>query len=507
MRLLLILIIVSIGITGHSQTFHRTYNFGQGGGGMSLALHDEGIVLNALEHCPYVCTHVMVLSSEDGEVLADRYFQDYTNEYRITAQHSNVRVGDRYYTSGDYQTISNLETDLMLLIYDENLDSVRLATYRDSTLRTFGWTLVAKEDKIYSWGVAGVDNQFYHGLLVCSDLDGELLWMKRYRDDYRFSLRGSITNSHDGHLITTVRGRPHNEKNRGVVRKIDTEGNVLWKKEYAFNSSPDFYEITLNKLGSDKYILIYHPDTTIINWEDTTWVSKPAMAYILDEDGELINTQVAAKPFQLRWYKNVEPTKDGGAIASGHVQIGMDLHGLLTRFDSLGNLIWDKWYRHNDFIIPGIGIPDRFEGRFNKSIELPDGRLAATGVIMTPHLGTVHTWVVLLDSMGCLEPGCADGVQVMGDVSSTEPVSPTTSGMRLAPNPAQQQVRVFLSETITQEAVSLTLYDMMGRQVLHQPYNGGEVVTVELHSLTPGLYILQVQGRNGRRWTEKLIVE
>jgi hypothetical protein len=80
-------------------------------------------------------------------------------------------------------------------------------------------------------------------------------------------------------------------------------------------------------------------------------------------------------------------------------------------------------------------------------------------------------------------------------------------GLRVWPNPARGQVWVGLSEALIREAVGLTLYDMMGRQVLHQPYSGGEVVTVELHSLTPGLYILHVQGRDGRRWTEKLIVE
>jgi hypothetical protein len=80
-------------------------------------------------------------------------------------------------------------------------------------------------------------------------------------------------------------------------------------------------------------------------------------------------------------------------------------------------------------------------------------------------------------------------------------------GLRVWPNPARGQVWVGLSEALIREAVGLTLYDMMGRQVLHQPYSGGEVLTVELHSLTPGLYVLLVQGRDGRRWTEKLIVE
>lgn len=57
------------------------------------------------------------------------------------------------------------------------------------------------------------------------------------------------------------------------------------------------------------------------------------------------------------------------------------------------------------------------------------------------------------------------------------------------------------------EANFLTLYDLMGRPVWQQAHTGSDTVSMDLRALSPGLYILQVQGRDGRRWVEKVVVE
>ena len=80
-------------------------------------------------------------------------------------------------------------------------------------------------------------------------------------------------------------------------------------------------------------------------------------------------------------------------------------------------------------------------------------------------------------------------------------------GIRVWPNPARGQVWLGLSESMVHEAAVITLYNMMGRQVWQQDYTGGDAISIDLYSLSPGIYVLQVQGRDGRRWTEKLIVE
>lgn len=80
-------------------------------------------------------------------------------------------------------------------------------------------------------------------------------------------------------------------------------------------------------------------------------------------------------------------------------------------------------------------------------------------------------------------------------------------GIRVWPNPARGQVRLGLSESLVHEAAVITLYDMMGRQVWQQDYTGGDTISIDLYPFSPGIYVLQVQGRDGRRWTEKLIVE
>jgi len=80
-------------------------------------------------------------------------------------------------------------------------------------------------------------------------------------------------------------------------------------------------------------------------------------------------------------------------------------------------------------------------------------------------------------------------------------------GLRVWPNPARIQVWVGLSEALASEATFLILYDLLGRPVWREAHTGGDTVAIDLQSLSPGMYFLQVQGRDGRRWVEKVLVE
>jgi hypothetical protein len=82
-----------------------------------------------------------------------------------------------------------------------------------------------------------------------------------------------------------------------------------------------------------------------------------------------------------------------------------------------------------------------------------------------------------------------------------------SGGFLVQPNPAHRKVWVVLSEALTSEVTFLTLYDLLGRPVWREAYAGGDTVAIDLQALSPGMYFLQVQGREGRRWVEKVLVE
>jgi hypothetical protein len=82
-----------------------------------------------------------------------------------------------------------------------------------------------------------------------------------------------------------------------------------------------------------------------------------------------------------------------------------------------------------------------------------------------------------------------------------------SGGFVVQPNPAHRKVWVVLSEALTSEVTFLTLYDLLGRPVWREAYAGGDTVAIDLQALSPGMYFLQVQGRDGRRWVEKVLVE
>lgn len=106
--------------------------------------------------------------------------------------------------------------------------------------------------------------------------------------------------------------------------------------------------------------------------------------------------------------------------------------------------------------------------------------------------------------LGTGEPVC-DSTMVLP--TSIPIVYVPQGGLRVWPNPAHGRVWVGLSEALTSEAAYLMLYDLMGHPVWQQAYEGGDVISIDLLAFSPGIYVLQLQGRDGRRWTEKVVVE
>ena len=81
------------------------------------------------------------------------------------------------------------------------------------------------------------------------------------------------------------------------------------------------------------------------------------------------------------------------------------------QFDSLGHVQLSRYYRDNDFSqVSGtmiITLPAVFDAEV-----LPDGRIAACGMVTDSFTnGANNIWLVVLDSVGCWMPGCADGLQ------------------------------------------------------------------------------------------------
>ena len=127
-----------------------------------------------------------------------------------------------------------------------------------------------------------------------------------------------------------------------------------------------------------------------------------------------------------------------------------------------------------------------------------DGGLILTGETNGPAPPNSHRlWLVKLDSMGCLVPGCHTvGVQ--------EFESQLQSALKVSPNPANERVQVSLAlpEGYRLEgAVQALLLDAQGKEVLRAqvPTNTTELRgQLDVNGLSPGLYYLHL--RDAAKW-------
>lgn len=108
--------------------------------------------------------------------------------------------------------------------------------------------------------------------------------------------------------------------------------------------------------------------------------------------------------------------------------------------------------------------------------------------------------------LGTGEPVCDSTLALP---TSIPVVTIPDGGIRVWPNPAQGQTSVGLSEGVARQVTAMTLTSLLGQMVWQQPYTGteGQAMTIPLEGLSPGVYVLQVQGVKGRRWVEKVVVE
>lgn len=79
------------------------------------------------------------------------------------------------------------------------------------------------------------------------------------------------------------------------------------------------------------------------------------------------------------------------------------------------------------------------------------------------------------------------------------------NGLSLYPNPAQHSVT--LQNTSLLNLTQLTVFDMMGKKVLHKSMNTAESTEISIAQLSSGLYVVSVEEANGNTFTSKLMVK
>jgi hypothetical protein len=154
------------------------------------------------------------------------------------------------------------------------------------------------------------------------------------------------------------------------------------------------------------------------------------------------------------------------------------LHGILSKYSKDGAHIWERRYRHPEAV-------DLWNTKhFLYDVEpTADGGFAAAG-FLTPSTDTTQdTWVIKVDSFGCMEPGC--------EVISVPEIEMAIAALKIYPNPSNGILNIKITPSSqrseTPDGYEFELYDMLGKRV-YQSILYRDVNTISVSQLPPGVY-------------------
>ncbi len=429
---------------------------------------------------------VIMKTDSIGNVISDRFYgkSGHTHTAGIMGSFIELEQGGYAVGIGQYDTARG-NYDAMLIRYNENGDTVFVKNF-DRNGDERGYQVKETPDRGFALA-AQANGSFGNFYLIKTDSSGILEWEKVYPQPN--SARAlSIVNAHNGGYVLSGWGATPGRSYDTYVKKVDSLGNQEWDKYYGSLNEDCGGIITTS--SDSAYIVTTCLDTLAGLSLNTYSVLKidlegnPMWQYYYFTD----------KVHILNMTREVAPGK-------GYISVGMvydslsgayNEAGLLLRFDSDGNILWERRYAYfSNFF-------NRF--RFSRLFDVQptrDGGFVCLGE--TAETNHSDFWLLKVDSLGCMGdycgltdtncyykpyPNCEDDTVDVGEVAS---IAYQDIRLRVYPNPANEVV--YFHPTSKYAAVEqIRLYDTQGRMVLQKKYAGN----LSIAHLATGIYYYEV---------------
>ena len=376
---------------------------------------------------------------------------------------------------------------------------------------------------------------------------GDTLWTKSYGGAGQYWIGEQVKQTNDGgFLICGFTDATDLED--AFALKTDSIGNELWRNTYGIaglqdvftdiepatdgyvlsggtilsETNIDFLVVKIDLTGSAVWTtrfgsLFKEPTASILALDDGklllsgAWASNsvgyetPYVAFIDPSNGDVISSHLYGSPEYGRTIFATKQLPDSDIIHCGVTYDGGQEQGLLLRTTSEGDSLWMRTYWYYDSLVP------QGQGRFWDVLPTVDGGCIASGFTGPPFNPPLppnwsqDAWVVKVDSMGCIVPGC-DGVGI------TEQVTNLGGALKLWPNPVHGELHVGISlpqHFKTTGPLTLTVTSLAGQVVLRQqvPTSAAGEVALDVSTLAAGVYSLHLS--DATRWLagQKFVVQ
>lgn len=326
---------------------------------------------------------------------------------------------------------------------------------------------------------------------ICKiDTAGNILWQYQRFGPYANQPGGMIATPDSGLLVSLAVGPWHNF-NRSVLLKLDKAGHKQWEKFLplpqglydvqlkGYYPEKEEYVVFVNRTDSDKNLIVRVDSNMQPVWQLD-------MAEWNSQLGRLAGTVNNIKRIQ------------GGYIGIGYNTqgIGGRKGAMLVKIDDAGKKLWQAVYdtAQSAYIKPYDDLA------FSSIDTMPDGGYIVSGSTFD----STHTQVGFLmriDSNGCLTDGNCETRYFTGVRALNEDLH----GVRLYPNPTSNSVTVSLNSTETKE-LHYSITNLVG-EIMQEGVIKEKETTLDIHNLSSGMYVVNVIGSKGDRWSGKVVKE
>lgn len=388
------------------------------------------------------------------------------------------------------------------------------------------------DDKIVMGGYVWKDT-IYYPTLYLMNLDGDTLWTESYGTGvgvYRELGHDAISTQEGGFILIGDSKKDDYPTSDLYLIKTDVNGNVEWDKTIGGSNTDYGWEI--DTIAGGGYAIA-----------GTTWSYGPnADVYVarLDTGGNVMWYDNIGDQWDDTAFPHVMVTSENKILFAGANTVNDDVFKYTRKwaalYDTLGNQLWEKMYadtgrwtgfsgivetNEGDFVLIGV-VPDDGPGtaigdiwklnnngdsiwsreyrlatgslsmHYTTDIDLTDNNgFVVSGYIQIqpPDTGDQDVWVVRLDSMGCVTPGChLVGIEepMIVDVQLTA-----------YPNPSRGIYTIDLPD-IPRNNSSLKIFNSVGSLVRELSIADSQSsIVLDISNEPSGFYLLHLQTNMG----------
>jgi hypothetical protein len=330
-------------------------------------------------------------------------------------------------------------------------------------------------------------------VLIRTDSLGNELWFKTLGGNGQQQGYSVAVCDDGGFIVAALDG-----KEVWIIR-TDSMGTMLWERFYGStvwgNAGPQ--RILQTRDGGYVFASGWGTEEFGINdWIYRPWIQK------IDANGDTLWAWFSVDQDTAAfsdYVTDIYEDNQGNLIACGQELIpnwdtsSIVRHkweGFVMKLDPAGNEIWKHHYYHPEASNP-------YASHFLYRIQpTPDGGYVAAGYLALPDTGTQDSWVIKVDSNGCLTPNClVTGLPQIRRQNHLE--------VTVYPNPTSGTIHLELPQRMAMYRI--VVLSLNGKQLHSQNTTYQKNVTLQLDQ-PPGVYFVQVWEKDQLIFEEKVIV-